>query len=191
MKQPEQITTVSMVRSRRKNPKKRAFILFIFALSFLVLLLGSSLFLSTEGLTVNYRIQNISPNWTFPFGTDWLGRNMLSRTIKGLSLSFGVGVLAASVSAVIALIFSLLASLNQKIDAVIMGLVDLFLGVPHIVSIILISFSFGGGFKGVVFGIALTHWPSLTRLLRAEVLQLKNTEYVAVSKNLVNLLCGL
>src|SRR5699024_5331231 len=58
------------------------------------------------------------------------------------------------------------------------------LSVPHIVTLILISFALGGGFKGVVIGLSLTHWPSLTRLLRAEMMQVKNAEYVGISQQL-------
>src|SRR5699024_50135 len=118
------------------------------------------------------------------FGTDWLGRDMLARTFKGLTLSFGVGILAAFSSTMIALIFSLLASWNETIDRIVTGLIDLFLSVPHIVLLLLISFAMGGGFKGVVIGLALTHWPSLTRVLRAEMLQVKTAEYVGVSRKL-------
>src|SRR5699024_1981069 len=103
---------------------------------------------------------------------------------KGLTLSFGVGILAAFISVVIAFALSTLAAFNKIMDAVVTWFIDLFLSVPHIVSLILISFALGGGFKGVVVGIALTHWPRLARLLRAEVLQIKNTEYVAVSQKM-------
>lgn len=55
---------------------------------------------------------------------------------------------------------------------------------PHLVTLILIAFVLGGGAKGVVIGIALTHWPTLTRVLRAEILQIKSAEYVEISKKL-------
>jgi peptide/nickel transport system permease protein len=71
--------------------------------------------------------------------------------------------------------------LGKKTDAFISWLTDLFLGIPHLVLLILISFALGGGVKGVIIGVALTHWPSLTRIIRAEVLQLKNTAYVRAS----------
>lgn len=72
--------------------------------------------------------------------------------------------------------------LNQPMDRIISWLVDLFLSLPHLVTLLLISFTLGGGMKGVVIGLVLTHWPSLTRILRAEMLQLQQTTYVQMSK---------
>lgn len=58
------------------------------------------------------------------------------------------------------------------------------MGVPHIVLLILISFALGKGFWGVTIGVALTHWPSLTRVVRAEVLQCKESGFVAAARKL-------
>ena len=63
-------------------------------------------------------------------------------------------------------------------------IVDLFLSVPHLLAIILISIALGGGAFGVTVGVALTHWTSLTRVLRAEIKQIQTSEYVKLSKNL-------
>ncbi|WP_077325491.1 ABC transporter permease [Virgibacillus siamensis] len=177
------IKTESIKRISRLNPQKKAAATIVIAILLLAVMVAFGMFVGPENQGVNFQIKNNEPSFSHPFGTDWLGRDMLIRTVKGLTLSLGVGILAASISAVIALVLSLLAASNKMMDSMVTWLIDLFLGVPHIVILILISFSVGGGFKGVVIGIALTHWPSLTRLLRAEVLQIKNTEYVAVSKS--------
>ena len=58
------------------------------------------------------------------------------------------------------------------------------MGVPHILLLILISVALGKGFKGVVVGVALTHWPSLARLIRAEVIQLKESPYIQIAEKL-------
>lgn len=141
--------------------------------------------LSNDGLVTNLAVRHLSPSWQYPFGTDWLGRDMLTRTIKGLNLSLGVGLLAASLSGLIALILGLAAgTLGKGVDTVVTWLVDLALGMPHLVVIILIAFAMGGGAKGVITGVMLTHWPSLTRVIRAEVLQLRSAEYVQISRQL-------
>ena len=94
-------------------------------------------------------------------------------------------MLAASASVVIALTLGMAAAtMGKKADALISWLIDLFLGLPHLVALILIAFTMGGGMKGVVIGVAVTHWPSLTRLIRAEVMQLRSMEYVKVSRKL-------
>jgi len=58
------------------------------------------------------------------------------------------------------------------------------MGVPHTVLVILISFAFGRGLKGLLIGVAATHWCSLARLIRSEVMQLRSQQYIAVSRRL-------
>lgn len=133
----------------------------------------------------NFMEKNIAPCLEHPFGTDWMGRDMLLRTVAGLSTSILVGLIAACVSAVIALVLGTAAALGGKrVDAAITWLIDLMMGIPHIVLLILISFALGKGFWGVAVGVAVTHWPSLARVVRAEVLQCKQSHYVAVARKL-------
>lgn len=129
--------------------------------------------------------KNLPPSFVHPFGTDWMGRDMLVRTTTGLSLSILVGLIAAIVSAVIALILGAIAALGgRRADAVVTWLIDLMMGIPHIILLILISFALGKGFWGVTIGVALTHWPSLTRVIRAEILQCKESGFVSVARRL-------
>lgn len=129
--------------------------------------------------------KNLAPSWQHPFGTDWMGRDMLMRTLAGLSTSILVGLLAAGVSSLIALVLGAVAALGGKrADAVVTWLIDLMMGIPHIVLLILISFALGKGFWGVTVGVALTHWPSLARVVRAEIMQCKQAGYVAAARRL-------
>lgn len=129
--------------------------------------------------------KNIAPCLEYPFGTDWMGRDMLLRTLSGLATSVAIGLLAAGVSSVIALVLGTAAALGGKrVDAAISWLIDLMMGVPHIILLILISFALGKGALGVTVGVALTHWPSLARVIRAEVLQLKESAFVAAARRL-------
>ena len=74
--------------------------------------------------------------------------------------------------------------MGKVVDRLISWLIDLFLSVPHLVTLILIAFTLGGGFKGIVIGIALTHWPSLARVIRAEVMQIRSAPFVQVSQKM-------
>ena len=73
---------------------------------------------------------------------------------------------------------------QKKMDSLINWVIDLVMGVPHIVLIMLISVAMGRGLKGLLVGVAATHWCSLARLIRAEVMQLRSQQYVAVSRRL-------
>lgn len=121
----------------------------------------------------------------YPFGTDWMGRDMFVRSLTGLSISIRIGLLAACFSAVVAFIMGTMAAcLGRATDAVIGGIIDLVMGIPHILLLILISFAVGKGFWGVLIGVSLTHWTSLARLLRGEVMQLRESQYIQVAKKL-------
>ena len=125
------------------------------------------------------------PSFVHPFGTDALGRDLFWRTVKGLSVSLTVGLVASVISAVVAVIIGIAAAMgSKKVDAIINWIIDLVMGVPHTILIILISFAMGRGLKGLLIGLACTHWCSLARLIRGEVMQLRNQQYVAVSRKL-------
>ncbi len=150
----------------------------------LSIILGG-LLLSNERITTNLEARNQAPSFSHPFGTDWLGRDMLTRTIKGLTLSIFVGLIAAAISTIIALVLGIAAAtMGNRVDTIVTWLVDLFMSIPHLVALILIAVALGGGMRGVVIGVALTHWPSLTRVVRGEVLQLRSTEYVQISRRM-------
>lgn len=129
--------------------------------------------------------QRQPPSWDHPFGTDWLGRDLLARTLVGLRLSLLVGTVAAAVSAVIALVLAgAAASLGRRTDVAVGWLVDLFLSLPHIVLLILVAFAAGRGLQGVVVAVALTHWPTLTRVLRGEARRVMSADYAALATKL-------
>ncbi|MDQ7832616.1 MAG: ABC transporter permease [Desulfovibrionaceae bacterium] len=139
--------------------------------------------LGDAGLEPDLLARNQPPSLGHLFGTDSLGRDMLSRTVHGLVLSLRVGLLAAAASSVLALVLGVAsASLGRAADGVVSWLVDIFMTVPHMVLLILISFAVGGGARGVVIAVALTHWPALTRVIRAEVLQLRGALYVQTAR---------
>ena len=151
----------------------------------LAIVVVSGLALFGQATVTDFTAKNLAPSLFHPFGTDWMGRDMLSRTLAGLSTSVLVGLLAATVSSVIALVLGCAAALGGKrVDAVVSWLIDLMMGVPHIVLLVLISFAIGKGFWGVTIGVAVTHWPSLARVVRAEVLQCRESKFVEVARKL-------
>lgn len=157
----------------------------IVALILLLLPLLLAAVLPGHGLLSQLEARNLAPSWSHWFGTDWLGRDMFTRTMNGLALSIGVGMSAALASSLIAAFLGLMAAtLGKTADRIITWLIDCFLSIPHLVLLLLIAFAMGGGLKGVIVAVALTHWPSLARLMRAEILALKSSEYVLISKQL-------
>lgn len=142
--------------------------------------------LCTEAARVtDFSRKNLAPCLRYPFGTDWMGRDLFARTLKGLSFSILIGTFAAGISAVIALVLGICAAtLGRRADSIITWLIDLIMGIPHMLLLILICVAAGRGLKGVVIGVAFTHWTSLARLIRAEVLQLKESPFVLIAGKL-------
>lgn len=151
----------------------------------LIAIVVSGQILQDAATQTDFTQKGLPPSLEHPFGTDWMGRDMLARTLSGLSLSIFIGLLAACISSLIALALGSAAALGgRKIDGIITWLIDLMMGIPHIILLILISFALGKGFVGVTVGVALTHWASLSRVIRAEILQCKQSKFVACAYRL-------
>ena len=152
---------------------------------FLLAVTVAGLLLEERAMETDFSRQNLAPSLAAPFGTDWMGRDMLARTLAGLSLSIRIGLLTAAVSAGVALALGLLSAVfGGWVDAFISWWIDLVMGIPHILLVILLSIACGRGFTGVVVGVALSHWTSLARVIRGEVLQLKSAPYLLVAEKL-------
>lgn len=178
-------TVFHIPRTTKLPNRKKTLVVCVVALGLLVAIAVSGVVLMPWATASDLAIKNQPPSLQHPFGTDNLGRDMFLRTLAGLATSIGIGLLAASVSSIIALVLGTAAALGgKKVDACITWLIDLMMGIPHIVLLLLISYALGKGFWGVTIGVALTHWPGLCRVVRAEVLQVKQSSYVQVARKL-------
>ncbi len=119
------------------------------------------------------------PSLAHPFGTDDVGRDLLLRCVYGLRVSLLVGVVAAVVATVIGTaVGAAAAAAGGRVDRLVMRLVDLFSSVPHLLLGIFIVAMFRPGVWPVVVSVALTHWLSTARIVRAEVLSLRSRPYI-------------
>lgn len=170
---------------KKINRRTKVLILTVIMAIVFVAIYLFGIFIPEEAVAGSFLNAKKAPSWEHPFGTDALGRDLLMRTLKGLSVSITVGIAASVISAVIAVFVGIAAATGSKrLDAFINWCIDLVMGVPHTILVILISFALGRGLKGLLVGIASTHWCSLARLIRGEVLQLRSKQYVAVSRKL-------
>jgi peptide/nickel transport system permease protein len=167
----------------KMNRRQKTVVLACVIVFLLVIISIAGITMSPKLYAPDYAAKKLGPSFLHPFGTDYLGRDMFFRSIKGLSTSILIGTLAATVSAFMALTLGLLAATaGGWVDKAVSYFVDLFMGIPHMVLLMLISFMLGGGLKGVVIGVALTHWPNLTRVIRGEVMQIRNAQYVKTAR---------
>ncbi len=174
-----------MNAKKKINQRTRAGIVCSVSLLFLAAVAIGGYLCRDAAQVTDFSRKNLAPCFPYLFGTDWMGRDMFVRTLRGLSLSLLIGICAAAVSALVALVLGIAAAtLGKKADAVILWLIDLIMGIPHILLLILISVAVGRGLKGIIIGVACTHWPSLARLIRAEVLQLRESQYIRIAGKL-------
>ena len=170
---------------KKINRRTRVLILTIVMAVVLVAIYAFGAWIPESAVASSFMNAKQPPSLKHPFGTDALGRDLLMRTLKGMSVSMTVGIVASAISAVIAVFVGIAAATGSRfVDAFINWVIDLVMGVPHTILVILISFAMGRGLKGLLIGIAATHWCSLARLIRGEVLQLRAQQYVAVSRRL-------
>jgi len=173
------------VRRKGLSGRQRAVLTLLVSLLLIAGIVYFGLSAKPEQLSTDLMARNEAPSLKHWFGTDWLGRDMFARTMAGLLLSMKVGLIGSFSSVLIAASLGLMVAVGGRpADRMVTWLTDLFLSLPHMVTLILIAFVCGGGLKGIVIGVALTHWPNLTRVLRAEVMQLKSAEYVQISRQM-------
>ncbi|MFD3873582.1 ABC transporter permease [Streptomyces sp. NPDC058623] len=121
----------------------------------------------------------LPPSWEHPFGTDDVGRDLLLRCVYGLRVSLLVGLVAALVATVIGTAVGAAAgALGGWTDRLVMRAVDTLSSIPHLLLGIFIVAMFRPGVWPVVVSVALTHWLSTARIVRAEVLSLRGRPYV-------------
>lgn len=167
-------------QKQKRLTRKHALVLVAaFAAVYLIAVTIWGALMDPQAYAVSFSEKFVAPNAQHIFGTDNMGRDMFHRCIKGLSISLIIGVVASVVSSILALIFGILSAVfGGWIDKFVNLCVDLCMGLPHMVLLILISFMMGKGIQGVAIAVALTHWPSLTRLVREEVMQVRASQYV-------------
>lgn len=166
------------------NLRTKIIIITTIAVLILLSVFISSILIDQNTIATNFTYINQAPSLEHPFGTDWMGRDMFTRTISGLGLSIGVGAFASFISTLVAIGLGVFSSINKVTDEIVAAVIDLFGSIPHILLIILVSICFGGGFYGVIMGVGLTHWTPLARVLRAEIKKIKTTDYIKLSSQL-------
>ncbi len=166
------------------NLRQKTILLIAIIVLVLVSIFISSYSIDASSMVTNFLARNQAPSFEHLFGTDWLGRDMFTRTIKGLGLSIMIGAVASILSSIVAMIMAFISSLNKYGDTLMAWLIDFFSSIPHLLLLIMISICLGKGAIGVIIGVAFTHWTSLARVLRVEIKEINTSEYVNLARRL-------
>lgn len=144
---------------------------------------------------INIRARDLGMSMTNPLGTDQLGRDMLARIMAGGKTTLAVGLTAMTLSILIGATVGMLAGFFKRLDGILMRLTDLFLALPLLPLLLLmvllfrepLVLTFGpelGIFLLIVTAIALTSWMNTARIVRGEVLTIKEREFVLAARSI-------
>lgn len=167
---------------------------FVFIAILLICLVGPW-FYQVDPTYIDIRSRNQGPNPAHLFGTDQLGRDILARMMAGGQVSLAVGVTAMLLSLVLGTLVGVLAGYFKSLDGILMRLTDLFLALPLLPLLLVIIMLFreplnaafgpeGGIFILMVCAIGITSWMQAARIVRGDVLALKEREFVLAARSI-------
>lgn len=138
----------------------------------------------------NYKIQNLDemnlgPSLKHLFGTDSLGRDLFDRIWIGGRVSLLIAFVGTLIECTFGILYGGISGyFGGKVDAIMMRIVEILNSIPYLIIVILISVRLGTGIIPLIIALVITGWTGIARMVRGEVMKLKNSEYVMASKAL-------
>ena len=165
---------------------------------FILLVLGVGIgpfFYTLDPKFIDVAVANSLPTPDHPFGTDNLGRDTLARVMAGGRISMAVGITAMLIAIFFGTMIGLLAGFYPKLDSPLMRITDMFLALPQLPLLLVTIFllrdtlrtAFGpeaGIFMLIVFVIGILNWMATARVVRAEVLSIKEQEFILAARSI-------
>ncbi|WP_298292723.1 ABC transporter permease [uncultured Litoreibacter sp.] len=148
-----------------------------------------------DATTIDIRSRNQGPSWGHPMGTDQLGRDTFARVMEGGRVSLAVGLTAMFIALLLGTLIGVLAGYFKRLDGLLMRTTDLFLALPLLPLLLVIIMLFretlsarfgpeGGIFILMVSAIGITSWMQTARIVRGDVLSLKEREFVLAARSI-------
>ncbi len=172
------------VRRRFKKSKRALFSCAVLGLIILICSFGPILSgRSADDGTLKEK--NLSPSFSHFFGTDELGRDIFTRVCKGGRVSLIIAIIGAAIDMSIGLIYGGLSAYSGgRTDTIMMRIVEILSSIPYLITAILISLIFGKGIFSIIIAMTITGWCFTARLVRGQVLQIKNQDFILAAQAL-------
>ena len=131
----------------------------------------------------DFAVKNLRPNAVHWFGTDTMGRDLFTRTWYGARVSLFIGLMAAFIDLSIGVLYGGISGLKGgRVDIIMMRISEVIYSIPYLLVVILVSVFLPRGLMSIIFAMTITGWLQMGRLVRGQVLLLKEHEYVQASK---------
>lgn len=190
MTEKEMFTIVGIrpepVVSQKKKKKDKDFPwISVILLSVIVIgCLAAEIFMTKNPSYLDLRNYNVAPNQEFLFGTDTLGRDIFSGIWYGGRISITIGFLATVISTFLAVVYGSVSGIAPVwLDTLMMRFTEIFLSVPSLLLVLFLQAILGeANVISLSIVIGLTSWPGIAKVIRTEVRQIRNSEYVIASK---------
>lgn len=129
--------------------------------------------------------KNLRPNSEHWFGTDSVGRDLFTRAWYGARISLFIGLMAATIDFVVGIIYGGISALRGgKVDNVMMRIAEILFSIPYLLMVILMMIVLERGIWPIIIAMSITGWIPMARLVRGQVLQLKEMEYVQAANSM-------
>lgn len=131
----------------------------------------------------NYDMIYQTPSLVHLFGTDQFGRDLWVRTFMGTRISLLIALVAALLDLTVGVAYGAVSALSGgRVDAVMQRIIEVLVGIPHLIIVILLMMIMPAGIWTIVAALSITGWVNMARLVRAEILKLKNQEFVLAAR---------
>lgn len=133
----------------------------------------------------NVGLYNSAPSATHWFGTDDLARDIFVRAWEGARISLFIGITAAIIDLIIGVLWGSIAGLaGGRVDNIMMRIADVLTAIPYLLVVIILLVVMEPGLVPMIIALSITGWVNMARIVRSEVLKIKNQEYVLAARTL-------
>lgn len=155
----------------------------IILITYIVMAIVGPFLIPYDYKTTDLSNVNKWPNSEHWFGTDELGRDLWQRTWVGARVSIFIGIISGLIQTIVgAFVGGMSGLLGGKVDNIIMRCLDIISAIPYTIITILIMVVMGSGIILLIIAISITSWIDMARLVRGQIIQLKNLEYIMSAK---------
>lgn len=170
-------------RRLKKNPVAMGALFVLIAI--ILLAIFAPIVRNMDYQTVVTQSKNLSPSGEFWWGTDAMGRDLFTRVWIGTRISISIALIATVIDIVIGCLYGGIAAyMGGVVDEIMMRIVEVLNSIPYLIITLLILVVLGNGYFQLMIALCLTAWTSTARMIRGQILQLRESEYVLAAEAL-------